>query len=303
MIDLLDPNIVAGTARAMTPVALAALGGLICARAGVFNVALEGMVLTGAFCGVVGSHATGSAFAGVLFAMLGAMLLAAVLAVGSVAYGGNAVVLGIALNLLAAGLTVFFMQLVFDQRGVLQPLGLEGIPAVHLPGIEDVPVLGSLLSGQSAVVFAMLVLFALAQYVLFRHRIGLRLRGAGENELAALSLGLNVRRYKIVAVLASGALGGLAGAQLALGDLRMFSENMSGGRGWIAVVAVIFGRNHPGGVLAACALFGFVDAVGIRLQGEGLASQITGAAPYLVTLLLLVFLHVRKSTRITEGMA
>ena len=186
--------------------------------------------------------------------------------------------------LLASGLTVYLLRSIFGVKGAFQDPALVGLPSHRLPLLDGMPLLGPLFSGHSSVVYLALALTVALHLVLFRHVAGLRLRGVGEHAEAAMTLGVSVDRVRWTALLAAGGLCGLAGAQLSLGNVTLFVENMSAGRGWIAVVAVMFGRAHPFGVLAACLLFGLTESLGFRLQGLRLPSQLTESLPYLVTL-------------------
>ncbi|MEW9552852.1 ABC transporter permease [Nonomuraea sp. NPDC050783] len=273
----------AAVLTATAPVVPAALGGLLCAAAGVFNMALEGQLLWGAFTAVLASHVTGSAWAGVAGAVLATTLYALLLSVPAVTFRADPVVVAVGTNLLALGLTAFLMRQLFGSGGTFSPPGLAGLPPLASLGL-DVPVLGP----QSPLVPVALALVAWAGWWLRRTRSGLRLRGVGEHAEAAASIGLRVPRYQHAAVLGAGALCGLGGAQLALGNVTLFSEGMSAGRGWVAVVAVMLAGVRPWLGLGACLLFGAAEALGFRLQGLGLPQQAADAAPYLITLLALV---------------
>lgn len=285
---LLDGALFASVVRALIPVLLAALGGLICERAGVFNIALEGLMLVGCFAAVAGSYASGSALVGTLVAVVAAAAVSLVLAYGSVTRRADPIVLGVALNIFGVGVTGFLLVALFDVRGVFQSSAIVGMDKIRIPLLADIPWIGPVLFNLSLVGYLALILVLVTQIVMFRFPLGLRLRGVGERPAAASTLGVSPVRYRYVAVLFSGVLCGLAGAQLALGNVVQFSENMSAGRGWIAVVAVMLGRAHPIGTFGACVLFGFAEAFGFRLQGNGLPAQITDAAPYVVTLIALI---------------
>lgn len=291
---LFDANLISSILRFVTPILLAALGGLICERAGVFNIALEGMMVTGAFAAVVGSFFTGSPLLGVLLAMLSGMLISLIFAVLAINLKGDMIVLGIATNLMTSGLTVFLLRTIFGVKGAFQDPNLTGLTNINIPILEDVPVLGPLLSGHNLVVYSALALVVAMQLFLFRHKLGLRLRGVGEEPEAAKSLGVSVNNMRYLAILASGVLCGLAGAQLSLGNVTLFVENMSAGRGWIAVAAVMLGQAHPIGVFGASMLFGLSDTISFRLQGMGLASQFTDMVPYVVTLLSLFAIELQR---------
>lgn len=303
MEGLFDAALLGSIMRALVPILLAALGGLICERAGVFQISLEGMMLVGAFAAVAGSYAVSNAGAGVVTAMLAGVAVSMVLAHGTISRGGDPIVLGVAINLLALGLTSFLLGQLFGVRGVLQDARIVGLRRVALPWLSDLPLVGPSLFRMTVVGYAALLLVPLLWFLLFRTAGGTRLRGVGERPTAAATLGVDPVRTKYLAVGASGALAGLGGAQLALGNVVQFSENMSSGRGWIAVVAVLLGRAHPVGVLGAALLFAAAEGFGFRLQGQGLPVQITDALPFVVTLVALVLArrHFRRVLELTAA--
>jgi general nucleoside transport system permease protein len=291
---LLDGALVAFVLRALIPVLLAALGGLICERAGVFNVALEGLMLFGAFAAVTASYYTGSWVIAIVVAIAVGALASLVLAYGSVTRGGNAIVVGIALNLLAVGLTGLLLKAIFDVSGILQSDQVVGIPSLSAGlDLAGIPLVGEAIATATVITVIALVAVPATDWTLYRTTLGLRLRGVGEHAEAAQTLGVNPARLQYLAVITSGVLCGLAGAQLALGNIVKFAEQMTAGRGWIAVVAVMLGRARPYPTLAACLLFGIADAIGFRLQGQNLPTQVTDAAPYVVTLLALILVRRR----------
>lgn len=293
MLGIFDTLLFHSTIQAVTPILLAALAGMICARAGVFTIAQEGMMLASAFGAVAGSWFLGGAWAGVLLAIVTGTVFAAAMAVGGIWFLGDTIVIGIGLNLLADGLSIFLLRQLFDIQGVFQNPNLIGLDPIRVPVLADIPGIGPVLSGHSWITYLSWLLVAVAWVFLFRTVWGLRLRGVGEAAEAAATLGVDMRRYRSAAILVSGALCGLAGAQLSLGSVTLFAEGMSAGRGWIAVVAIMLGRAHPIGVFAASLLFGLADAIGLRMQGLGLPNQLTDASPYVVTLIALA-LAVRR---------
>lgn len=276
----------------MTPVLLAATAGALCERAGVFNIALEGKMLVGAFVAVAASVAFGSPVLAVLSAVLCTAIFAAPLALGGARLGGDPIVIGIGLNLLASGLTTYLLGAIFGVTGTLVDPAVTALPKFGIAALADVPVVGAILGHNALVYLSWLLIFVFNIY-LFRTPWGLRLRGIGEVPSAAAAMGANVSRYQTAIVILAGGLCGLAGAQLALGSVALFAENMTAGRGWIAVVAVMLGRAHPLGIALACLGFGLADAVGLRLQGQGLPNQITDIAPYAITLLAMIGLGLR----------
>ncbi len=290
----LDASLLNSLFRFATPVLLAALGGIICDRVGLFNIALEGMMLTGAFTAIVGEYYSGNAWIGVLSGCLGAGILASVFAVLAVSLKGDVVVLGIATNLLATGLTAFLLRAIFHVSGAFQDPRLVGLDNLNIPVLRNIPILGPLLSGQTALVYLSWLLFILVDVMLFRTSLGLRIRGIGEQPLAAETLGVKVKALRYLAVILSGVFCGLAGASLSVGIVNVFVVDMVAGRGWIAVVAVMLGQSNPLGVFVASTFFGLADLLSFRLQGLGLASQITGMLPYVVTLLAFVVIRARQ---------
>jgi ABC-type uncharacterized transport system permease subunit len=289
-----DASLLNSLLRFTTPILLAALGGALCDRVGIFNIALEGMILTGAFAAIVGDYYTGSALIGVLSACLGAGVLSLIFAFMSVSLKGDVVVLGIATNLLASGLTAFLLRAIFHVQGAFQDPRLVGLGNINIPIIQDIPILGPLLSGHTILVYLSLVLLGLVYLMLFHTSLGLRMRGVGEQPQAAETLGVKVNALRYLAVVLSGVFCGLAGAQLSIGIVTLFVQDMSAGRGWIAVVAVMLGQSHPVGVLIASILFGFANSLGFRLQGLGMPSQFTGMLPYVVTLLAFLLIRARQ---------
>lgn len=296
--NVLEWGFVAAVLMAATPVLLAALGGALCAQAGVFNIALEGQMLWGAFAAVVGSHYSGSAWVGVLLALVSTAVFSGILAVGSARWAADPIIVAIGVNLLAVGLTGFGIRVLFDVSGTFSPPDLQGLHRMTF--LDGVPVLGDVLARQSPLVPLAIVLALALAYWLRHSATGLRLRGVGEHPEAAGSLGVDVTAYRTAVVLAAGALCGLAGAQLALGNVTVFTENMTAGRGWIAVAAVMLAANRPAWVLVACVGFGAAEAFGFRLQGVGAPQQLADAAPYIVTLLVLVATRLRWLRRTRE---
>ena len=286
--QIFDAALLDSVVRAMIPILLAAIGGMLCERAGVFQISLEGMMLAGAFGAVAGSYLAEASWLGVLFGAGAGVLIGLPLAFGAVSRKGDPIVLGIALNLLAIGLTGFLLPQIFGVRGVFQHPRIDGLDRIAIPFLSDIPVIGRPLFDTTVLAYLAFLLVPLTWVFLFRTPIGLRLRGVGERPLAAESLGVSPTTYKYGAVIASGVLAGLAGAQLALGNVVQFAENMSSGRGWVAVVAVMLGRAHPTAVFGAAALFASAEAMGFRFQGNGLPVQVTDALPFVVTLIALV---------------
>lgn len=294
--DIITPDLFASAIRMATPLALAAIGGTICERSGVVNIALEGMMLTGAFFGVVGALATGSPWFGLLCAVAAGIALAAIHALASITLRTDQVVSGTAINILALGVTGFFMEVFYGHPGTtdsvarLQPVFNIAGPTEGFLGTIWIWIDGVLLS-YTPIVYMAIIIAAVGQWAMFRTRWGLRLRALGEHPRAADTVGISVIRGRYSAVLMSGALGGLAGANLSLEQVGSFTENMTNGRGFIALAANIFGRWTPAGSYLASLLFGFADALQIKLQlfrdVIKIPSQFFLMLPYVLTVIVL----------------
>lgn len=289
MMGIFDPALIESIVRALIPILLAAFGGMLCDKAGIFNIALEGQLLVGCFFAVAGSYASSSAMVGVFCGVLASSLFTLILAYGTIRRNAEPIVIGVAMNILASGITSFLLVGFFNVQGVFQDPKIVGLKIFKIPVLSDIPWVGESFFEQTWIGYLSFLLVVVFWLLIFKTSWGLRLRGVGEKPLAAQTLGCNPSLYKYVAVLLSGLMTGLAGAQLALGNVVQFSENMSGGRGWIAVVAVMLARSHPVGIFAATILFGVAEAIGFRLQGQGLPAQLTDALPYIVTLIALLF--------------
>jgi simple sugar transport system permease protein len=295
--DILNPDLFASAVRIATPLALAAIGGTICERSGVVNIALEGIMLVGAFFGVVVALATGSTWLGVLAAVLAGVALAAIHAFASVTLRMEQVVSGTALNILALGLTGFLMEIIYGHPGTTDSVKTTLAPVFDFASAPGGPLqtlwywIDGMFLSYTPIVYVAIAVAIVGQWAMFRTRWGLRLRALGEHPRAADTVGIRVRAGRYVAVLISGALGGLAGANLTLEQVGSFNENMTSGRGFIALAANIFGRWTPIGSYLASLLFGFADALQIRLQGFQdvikIPVQFFLMLPYLLTVIVL----------------
>jgi len=274
----------ASAIRLTVPILLAALGGVFSERGGVVNIALEGMMITGTFFAALGAHLHGP-LGGALYAVLGGAGLALVHAVVTVTFGVDQIIAGVALNLLAAGVTRFLTIQIFGVA--TQSPGVPGFTPFSIPGLDRVQALAPLVTGISPLVPAALLLIPLSQWVLRRTVFGLRLRAVGENPRAAETLGINVYRMRYAGVVLSGALAGLAGAYLVLEQAHSYLEGMTQGLGFIALAAVIFGNWWPAGALGAAVLFGFFEALSLRVVSSSIPYQFIQSLPYIVTILVL----------------
>jgi general nucleoside transport system permease protein len=276
--------LLAATLRYATPLLFAALGGLFSERSGVINIALEGMMLMGAFFAIWGADITNSWIGGLLIAVLAGGALALIHAVFAISLNADQIVSGTALNFLALGLTGYMFVDIYGTEGT--PENLPSVPDVTLPGIEDIPFVGDVIGQMNLLVWGGLLAALLTWVVVFRTPAGLRLRSAGENPRAAETAGLSPVRIRYVAVIGSGMLAALGGAYLSIGFVHSFASNMTAGRGFIALAALIFGRWRPAGALAATLLFGFGSALAQRLPVfSPSAATLFQALPYVLTLI------------------
>ena len=286
-------NILTGLIKGMisgaTPILLAALGGAFTFYAGVFNIAMESMMLTGAFFAVLGSYHYGSWLAGVLLAVISSLVLALIFILFAVVLKTDEFVTGIGLNLFAVGATTYLLRQTFHVKGVFTDPGIIPIPNLNIPLIKDIPFLGQILSGQNVMVYVAALATILCAFLIFRTRFGLRLRAAGYNPACLASSGVPTARVRMAALLICGVLCGLAGAFLSLGYDNLFSENMSAGRGWISLAAIILVSGSPVGLALISLLFGFSDGLGLLLQSYKIPSQFSAMVPYLATLIALYF--------------
>lgn len=293
-------QILDSTVRLATPLLLACLAGLFSERAGIFDIGLEGKMLAAAFFSAAIAYISGSVWVGLAAGVAASMALAALHGVASITFRGNQLISGVAINFLAAGMTVVIAQTWFQQGGRTPSLqGAARFREITLPGAEalaGVPVFGpiysELISGHSILVYVAVLFVPLTWWVLFRTRFGLRLRAVGENPAAVDTAGVSVIGMRYAAVLICGVLCGIAGAYLATGLSAGFVKDMSAGRGFIALAALIFAKWRPWYALYATLLFGLLDAVGNRYQnievlGATIPVQFMQALPYILTVVIL----------------
>lgn len=292
-LGIFDIGLVVSTIRLTSPILLSALGGMFNERAGIFNIGLEGQMLVGAFLGVAGANWAGSWVAGVALAVAGTAAMSLAFGLWVIELGANDIVVGLAINLLAAGLTAYLSPVIFGVQGSFDPPGLSGLPVLHIPLVDGIPVLGDAVSGYSPLVYLCVLLVPGAYWLLFRHPVGVRLRAVGEDREAAGSVGIGARRMQYLSCLLCGVLCGLAGAQLSLGLVTQWVDGMTAGRGYIALVAIMLARAHPLAVGASSLLFGLSYALAVRLQGIGIAPQFVSMLPYALTIGALVVMHRR----------
>lgn len=297
-------TLIASVLRLSTPLILASLGGLYAERSGVINIALEGMMLAGAFTAAAVTIYAHNPWVGLLAAACAGVLVAWLHAVATITYKADQVVSGTAINILFLGVPALLSGALFDSTGATPQLPKDQVlPDVTLFNPDNSPMLASIFN-QKPLVYLAFILVGVSVYVLYRTRFGLRLRAVGENPEAADTAGVNVRRMRYAGVLISGALAALGGAYLSIGQNSLFTRNMTAGRGFIALAALIFGKWDPVGALLACLLFGLAEAVAIRMQGTvNIPNQFIQLIPYVLTMVALAGLVRRASPPKALGVA
>lgn len=277
------------TLRTATPVILAAMGGLLTEQAGIMNIGMDGMIVIGAFVAVSVSFACSSAALGVLMAVGVGILIGLFFALFVVKFRSDEFIIGMALNTFAAALTVFLLRSIFGVKGTFADSGIVPLPTIDIPFIDSIPILGPLLNNNSIFVYITWILVFLTWVLLYRTPYGFWIRAAGEHPETLETAGINPNKMKFIASVLCGVFCAFAGAHLSLGYLTMFSEGMSANRGFIAFACVIFGMANPPKVFLAALLFGFLNALGLRLQSVGVPAELTAMTPYIVTVIMLVY--------------
>lgn len=274
-----------GAVLLSVPMIFGSMGGLLCERSGVVNIAIEGQLLLGAFTAVLVGSLTKSPWAGLVAAMVGGMLVSALLAVFAIKYLVDQVIVGVVVNVLVSGLTGFFFTRVLEPNASVLNSAPK-LPAFAIPGLSEIPVLGPVLFNQNVLVYIMYIVVATIWFALNKTRWGLRTRAVGEHPKAADTLGVNVNRLRATNVLLAGAVAGMGGAFFTLVSVSSFNSDMTAGQGYIALAALIFGRWTPIGALSAALLFGFSLNLQFVLSilGTSVPTELLAMLPYLVTI-------------------
>ncbi len=280
-------SIVNSTLRMTTPILLAALGSAICSKVGVFNIALEAQMLIATFFSIVVNYFTRNVYLSVLAGIFSGMLIGYIVAVLQVKYRAADMVIGTSLNLLVSGATSFLLYLIFGLRGKLVDNKLVSLPKINLPVIKDIPILGRVLENLTAVDYLAYIIAILIFIYLYKTVSGFRTLSVGINKEASESLGTKALRIQMIVVTLSGALCGLGGVVLSMGQVTMFTENMTSGRGFIAMAAASLGVNHPLLTIVSSLFFGLCQSIGSALQNV-IKSQLTMTLPYIATILALM---------------
>jgi ABC-type uncharacterized transport system permease subunit len=300
---LFSITLLSGMVRIATPVLLAALGELVTERSGVMNLGIEGMMLTGAFAGFMTAHGTGSLWLGVLVAVVASGFAGALMAFMCVTLRLDQVVSGLALNLLASGLTFYFFRVSFQEAGDQNLPNVATLSPVEIPGLSSLPFLGDVLFSQPPLTYVALLMVPVIAWYLHRTRRGLEIRIVGENPRAGDMRGLHVSALRYAAVVFGGMMAGLGGAFLTLDSAGLFVPQISGGRGFIAFALVIVGNWSAGRILLGALFFGLIDSLQLQLQATGadVPHQLLLALPYLMTIVVLVVSRARSNSPLALG--
>jgi simple sugar transport system permease protein len=287
-------DFIAAGIRVTTPILLAALGALVAESAGTPNIALEGIMLMSAFTGVVVSGFTQSLFLAIIAGIAVGIAMASALAYFALKLKTDIILAAIALNIFASGGTIFFLSMLTGDKGSSASVNSLIIPNIDIPIIENIPVLGDIVSGHHAITYVAIILIFVVQYFLYKTPLGLRIRAVGENPHAADSVGISVIKTKFIALLISGFLASLGGLFLSMGYVSWFARDMTAGRGWIALAAQALGGLNAFGVAAGSFLFGFTEAASYSLQFFNIPYELTQSLPFAITIIVLGFYAWRK---------
>jgi ABC-type uncharacterized transport system permease subunit len=298
--DIVNSGLFASTLQYATPLGFAAIGGVLCERSGVVNIGLEGMMLMGAFFGIWAAAWSGTWTVGLLVAMAAGAALAAVHAIFTIHLRADQIVIGTAMNFLALGITGYVFIDIYGDQGT--PANVSMVPNISIPGIRSIPGIAGVFGSLSGMTWLLFALIVAVHVVLFHTPIGLRIRAVGEHPRAADTVGIPVYATRYAAVIGSGMLAALGGAYLSIGFVGSFDQDMTAGRGFIALAAMIFGKWRPFGAFGACLLFGFASGLANRLQQSANVSvNLLSTLPYVLTLIALVGLIGRSRPPAADG--
>ena len=293
--------LIAATLRMATPLIFTGLGGVFSEKSGVVNIGLEGIMVIGAFFAVYGTYVTNSPVMGIFFAAIAGMAIALIHAFLSITMRADQVISGTAINIFATALASYLIMVLFHKGGQTDTVAALSYKIPKF--ITKIPIIGDLISQLNWFVIFAIILVFVSSFILYKTRLGLRIRAVGEHPAAADTLGINVYRVRYLCVLISGAFAGIGGAALSIGITPVFREGMVSGRGFIALAAMIFGNWNPKGTMWACLLFGFADAFQIKAQSLGLSlpQEVYSVFPYVLTMLALAGFVGKTSAPAADG--
>ena len=292
LIQVFNIGLLQNTLRTATPVILCAMGGLLTEQAGIMNIGMDGMILITAFVAVSVSYACSSAALGLFAAVAAGIIVGLFFALFVVKFKSDEFIIGMALNTFSAAITVYLLRSIFGVKGTFSDAGIVALPSVHMQFLDNVPILGPILNDNSIFVYITWLLVFIVWFFLYHTPMGYHLRASGEHPDSLETAGVSPAKMKLLASILCGVMCAFAGAHLSLGYLTMFTEGMSNDRGFTAFACVIFGVANPPKVFLAALLFGFMEALGLRLQNVGVPSQLASTIPYIATVLMLVYITV-----------
>lgn len=275
--------------RVSTPLIFGAMAALVCNRGGMLHIAFEGVMLTAAFFGMLGSALSQNVLVGILCAIAGGVLISLMMGYFNLILNSNRVLTGIALNTFASAGTIFALYLLVQDKGTSNSLPSLTVPMVRIPVIENIPILGDILSGHNILTYLSFLCVGIVYFLIFRTPLGLRIRSVGENPDAASSVGINVTKIRFITLAISGVIASLGGAYMSMGYLSWFARDMMAGRGFMAIAAQNLGGAAPIPTLLAAIGFGAVNALANVLQTLNMPSEIIQSVPYVATLVGLGF--------------
>ncbi len=280
-------SLLAGTIRVFTPITFAAIASCFSARAGIINMALDGIMLVSAFFAVLGSFLTGNPWFGMVLAVFAGLVITMFFSMMTITFRCPQALAGLGINMLAKGLTVVLLQAIWGAKGKSVPV--TSIQSIHINAIKDVPVLGPVFGETSPLLILLAVSLVVVYFIFYKTVFGLRMKVTGENQIAARSIGIKVERMQYVCVLISGVFAALGGAYLSICDVNIFSRDMVAGRGFFGMAVAIFGANNPVGCIFGGLLFGFAQSLQYRMQGFRIPNELVQMLPYVLTLVVLAF--------------
>jgi len=280
-------NVLACSIRVATAIGFASLAGMLSERVGIINMGLEGMMLFGSFFGVVGSYYTGSPWMGLLLAIVSGVLIGLLHAWLTVRCKCEHILSSLGINMLAEGLTVVLLEVIWNSKG--SSGAVNGLGTITVPILNKIPVVNAIFGEVSPLLIILVGCMLAANYVIFHTPIGVRIRVIGDNPEVAGSVGINVYRTQYVTLALSGMCAAIGGACLSIGDINMFIKDMVSGRGYVALGMVVLGRWHPAGVVLVGLIYGIVEGMQYRIQSVNIAPQLVQCLPYVATLIVLLF--------------
>lgn len=285
--------------RLMIPYLLISLGGLLCYKSGIFNLALEGFAILGCFAAVAAAKVTGNVLLAIIFSMLITSVMGAVFAFFVLKFKVNPIVASLAFNLIGEGLSRYLLSSFFGVSGRLVLDASLELPVHNVPILKNIPILGDVFNNLTSLAYIAFLLVIVMHVVMYKTKFGFQTRIVGLNETAAISVGVNANRVRYIGLILGSAICGLAGAQLAL-SVRMFNVGMTGGRGWTAVVILMMADSRPVQTLLLSLLFGVADALIMKLSGQSVASQLLATIPYLLAFVITLIPLLTKRMRIAN---